>query len=94
MSKRKERKKRKAQLIYEWSLEVNKEIHKSPERGHEETNEALYILFQKFCKEKGIDKPQDKTLRESIIIGAQQLLELVAEEYYKTHPNKPDKGGE
>jgi hypothetical protein len=88
MSKRKERKKRKQELIYEWTLAINEEVHKKPERNYEETNEALYALFQKFCREKGIDRPQDKTLRESIIIGAQEMLKTIAKEYYKTHPKE------
>jgi len=86
MSKRKERKKRKQKLIYEWTLAINEEVHKKPERNYEETNKALYALFQKFCREKGIDRPQNKTLRESIVIGAQEMLKTIAQEYYKVHP--------
>jgi len=80
MSKRKERKKRKQKLIYEWTLAINEEVHKKPERNYEETNKALYALFQKFCR------PQNKTLRESIVIGAQEMLKTIAQEYYKVHP--------
>jgi len=86
MSNRKERKKRKQKLIHECTLAINEEVHKKPERNYEETNEALYALFQKFCREKGIDRPQDKTLRESIVIGSQEMLKTIAQEYYKVHP--------
>ena len=85
MSKRKERKERKNNLIREWVLKVNDFAHS--EEWDNENEARLIILFNKFCKEKGIDRPQDRSLRTAIILGGKELIETIATAYYQNEVN-------
>ncbi len=88
MNKRKERKKRKQQLIYEWALIVNEIVRQ--DKTKDIINSDLEIAFLKFCKDKGIDRPQDKTLRESIVSDTVDFFDVIIKAYNQSgQPIKP-----
>jgi len=78
MTTKQERKERIRQLVAGWllrSLEVLKEgLPKN----------VLWIVmgdaFLKYCRENGIDTPQDKTLRNTIVRNVRIQLELISKE--------------
>jgi len=77
MSDRKERKARRIELTREWALIAHKRIKDIKDKDISEV--ILMTLFKSFCILHHIDKPQDRVLRNHIILGATKLLKLIKE---------------
>lgn len=86
-SKRAEGKALRLELTRQWSLITLERV-----RDKKDTSSvALMNCFKEFCTLKGIHKPQDKTLRNHIILGAAELLRLIRERGEKKKKNEEDK---
>lgn len=68
---RKDRKARVIQLTREWVDVMYSDRGKATNWNGKE----LVELYQIFCREKRINKPQDATLREQIVILTEQVFE-------------------
>ena len=77
MSKRKERKARRIKLINEWVLIVAKKMRECKVKDVDISAVILMSHFKSFCILNHIDKPQDKSLRDHILLGANELLKLI-----------------
>ena len=75
-SKRSERKARRLELTRQWALI-------SLERIRDKKDVSAPVLmdcFKNFCISNHIDRQEDKTLRNHIILGAAELLRLIREQ--------------
>ena len=83
MGKR-ERKERRLNLIREWALVIAERMKENKDISQG----ALMDCFRGFCVVRGIHRPQDKSLRHQIIIGAGDLLELIWEAHKSVRETK------
>lgn len=81
---RKERKERRLNLIREWALVIAERIKENKDISQD----ALIDCFRGFCVANEIQRPQDKSLRHQIIIGAADLLELIWESHRSVKETK------
>ena len=78
MATKSERQERIRKLIAGWLIRSLELLREDIDRG------VLWIAmenaFLKYCRENGIDAPQDKTLRNTIVRNVRIQLELISKE--------------